>query len=201
MGEEKCIEDLGQEEVRSLGKMLQGLVRDTVRACSLGDLKTLDGFVNLFRVRQLRFVGKGQEVKSQHHVNHLINCRDRRIGHRLKLSLQTVGKGFGFIQSVRERFPGVTRDRWNRKSQQPFGHPPQRLVFGIECRIPLVVSPLFEPAGHRPLQVVDLGFQRGVPGDLPSPTQPVLQAYHIMNGSRYRRLWVVTRAKLCNTRR
>ena len=54
-------------------------------------------------------------------------------------------------------------------------------MVGFECRTPLVVLPLFEPAGHRPLQAVDLGFQNGVPGDLPLPPQPVLQAYFILN--------------------
>ena len=63
---------------------------------------------------------------------------------------------------------------------------------GFECRTPLVVPPLIEPAGHRPLQAVDLGFQSGVPGDLPPPPQPVLQAYFVLNAGRYRRPWVVT---------
>jgi len=34
---------------RSLGKMLQGPVRDSVRARRLSDLETPDGFVNLVR--------------------------------------------------------------------------------------------------------------------------------------------------------
>jgi len=63
---------------------------------------------------------------------------------------------------------------------------------GIECRTPLIVPPHIELAGHRPLQAVDLGFQSGVPGDLPTPPQPVLQAYFFLNASRYRRPWVVT---------
>jgi hypothetical protein len=61
--------------------------------------------------------------------------------------------------------------KWSRNSHHPFGHPPQRLVFGIEgleCHTPVVVSPL-ELAGHRPLQAVDLCYQSGVPGDLPQP--------------------------------
>ena len=69
------------------------------------------------------------------------------------------------------------------------------MVFGIEgfeCRTPLVVSPLIEPAGHRPLQAVDLGFQSGVPADMPPPPQPVLQAYFVLNTDRYRRPLVVT---------
>ena len=126
------------------------------------------------------------------------NCRDRRIGHRLKLNLKTVGKGFGFLR-VRKRLPpGVTRGRRSRNSRHPFGHPSQRLVFGLEgfeCRTPLVVPPL-EPTGHRPLQAVDLCSQSGDPGDLLPPPHPVLQAYLIMNASRYRRLRVVTRVTL-----
>jgi len=34
----------------------------------------------------------------QPHVNHLNICRDRGIDHQLKLSLQIVGKGFGFLR-------------------------------------------------------------------------------------------------------
>jgi len=60
----------------------------------------------------------------------------------------------------------------------------------------VVVPPLVEPASHRPLQADDLGFQSGVPGDLPLPPQPVLQAYFILNAGRYRRPWVVTRETL-----
>ena len=49
-----------------------------------------------------------------------------------------------------------------------------------------------EPAGHKPLQAVDLSFQSGVPGDLPTLPQPVLQAYFVLSANRYRRPWVVT---------
>ena len=38
-----------RKEIRSLGKMLQCPVRDTVRASSLADLETPDGCVNLVR--------------------------------------------------------------------------------------------------------------------------------------------------------
>ena len=71
------------------------------------------------------------------------------------------------------------------------------MVFGIEgfeCRAALVVPPLVEPAGHRPLQTVDLGSQVGVPADLPLPPQTVLQAYLFLNASRDWRPWVFTRA-------
>ena len=50
MGEENRIENLGEEGNRSLGKMLQGPVRDTVWARSFADLETPDGFMNLDRV-------------------------------------------------------------------------------------------------------------------------------------------------------
>ena len=57
---------------------------------------------------------------------------------------------------------------------------------GFEYRTPLVVPSLIEPVGHRPLQAVDL------PGDLPTPPQPVLHAYFVLYASLYRRPWVVT---------
>ena len=97
MGEKHFIEDL-DEGYRSLGKMLQGPVRDNVRSPRLVDLETLDGFLDLLRVGYLGFAGRGQEVRPQRHVNHLNNCRDRRIDHRLKLSLQTVSEGCGFLR-------------------------------------------------------------------------------------------------------
>jgi len=50
MGAEHRVEDTGEEGNRSLGKMLQCPVRETVRARSLVDLETPDGFVNLVRV-------------------------------------------------------------------------------------------------------------------------------------------------------
>jgi hypothetical protein len=68
-----------------------------------------------------------------------------------------------------------------RNFHHPFGHPPQRLVFrieGFECSTPLVVSPFVEPTGNRPLQAVDLGFQSGVPGDLPPPPEPIFRLSH-----------------------
>ena len=50
MGAENSFEDMGEEGNRSLGKMLQCPVRDTVRARSLADLETPNSFVNLLRV-------------------------------------------------------------------------------------------------------------------------------------------------------
>ena len=47
---ENRIEDTGEEVNRSLGKILQFPVRYTVRARSLADLETSDGFVNLIGV-------------------------------------------------------------------------------------------------------------------------------------------------------
>jgi len=46
MGEEDRVEILGQEGNRSLWEMLQGPVRNTVRARSLADLETPDDFLN-----------------------------------------------------------------------------------------------------------------------------------------------------------
>lgn len=69
------------------------------------------------------------------------------IGHRLKPSLMTVDKGFNFL-SLRARF---TPWRRSRNPHHPFGHPLQRLVTVIECHTALVISPLLEPGGHRPL--------------------------------------------------
>ena len=50
MGEEHCIEDLNRERYRSMGKMLQVPVRDTIRARRLVDLENPDGFLDLVRV-------------------------------------------------------------------------------------------------------------------------------------------------------
>jgi hypothetical protein len=47
---EHCIEDLNQEAYRSLGKMLQCPVQDTVLARRLVDLEKPDGFLDLVRV-------------------------------------------------------------------------------------------------------------------------------------------------------
>jgi hypothetical protein len=56
-------------------------------------------------------------------------------------------------------------------------------VQGFQRIAPLFVPLLVQPIGHRPLEAVDLGFQSGVPRDLPLPPQPVLQAYFILNTS------------------
>ena len=80
------VKNLGEEGYPSLGKMLQGPVRDTVWSGSLAELKAPDGFQNLVRVCLIVF------------VNHESTCRDRRNGHRLKLSLQIVGYGFGTLR-------------------------------------------------------------------------------------------------------
>jgi hypothetical protein len=50
MGEENRIENPGQERYSSLGKMLQGPVRDTVWGQSLAGLETPYGFLKLVRV-------------------------------------------------------------------------------------------------------------------------------------------------------
>ena len=49
MGAKNRVEDMGKEGNRSLGKMLQCPVWDTVRASSLAELEAPDGFVNLVR--------------------------------------------------------------------------------------------------------------------------------------------------------
>jgi len=49
MDEEDRVENLDQEGYRSLWEILQGPVRDTVRARSLADLETPDGFLKLLR--------------------------------------------------------------------------------------------------------------------------------------------------------
>jgi len=73
-------------------------------------------------------------------------------------------------------------------------------IEGFECSAPLIVPPLVEPAGHRPLQAVNLGLQSGVPADLPLPPPPVLQVNLVLNTGRYRGPWVVTRATLGSLR-
>ena len=60
MGEEQCIEYQNQEGYRSLGKMIQGAVWDTVWARRLVALETPDGLLDLVSVG---FAGRGQEVK------------------------------------------------------------------------------------------------------------------------------------------
>jgi len=78
MGAEDRVEVPDEEGYRSLGKMLQRPVRNTVWVRSLGDLETPDGFVNLVRVVYLGFAGWVRNVVPQRHVNHLNNCWDRR---------------------------------------------------------------------------------------------------------------------------
>jgi hypothetical protein len=58
MGAKNHVEDTGEEGNRSLGKMLQCPVRYTVRARSLADLETPDGFVNLVRGGYLGFADR-----------------------------------------------------------------------------------------------------------------------------------------------
>jgi hypothetical protein len=98
MGEENFFEDPDQEGYLSLGKMLQGSFWYTVWTRSLANLETPDGFVNLVKVVLLMFADSRLKVRPQCHVNHLNNCRDRKVGHRLKLSLQSVGEGFKFLR-------------------------------------------------------------------------------------------------------
>ena len=62
--------------------------------------------------------------------------------------------------------------------------------------IPLIVPPLLQLEGHRPLQAVYLSLQSRVPCELPLPPKPVLLAYFILNTSWYRRPRVSTRSTL-----
>ena len=50
MGEENRIENMGEEGYRSLRKMLQGPVRDTVPTRRLAKPETPDGSLNFVRV-------------------------------------------------------------------------------------------------------------------------------------------------------
>jgi len=79
--------------------MLQSPVGNTIWAWCLADLETLNSvFTSVWLVcAHLRV----QRVCPHRLINHLNHCLDGRIVHRLKLSLQTVGKGFGFL-GVRE---------------------------------------------------------------------------------------------------
>jgi hypothetical protein len=145
-----------------------------------------------------RIAGRRLNVGFQRRFNRLKNRRERRIGHRLKRSLQSVSKGFRFL-SIRkiDSLRGEHGGRRSGNPHHPLSHLPQRMVFsieGFECGTPLVFPPLIEPAGDRPLQAVHLSLQNEVPGDLPLPAQPVLQAYFILNARWYRRPWVGTRA-------
>jgi hypothetical protein len=49
---------------------------------------------------------------------------------------------------------------------------------------PLVVPPLLQLEGHRPLQAVYLSFKSRVPCEFPLPPKLVLSAYLILNTSR-----------------
>jgi hypothetical protein len=50
MPKEDRVQDLEQEEYRSLGKILHGSVRYTVWARSLADLEAPDGILNIVRM-------------------------------------------------------------------------------------------------------------------------------------------------------
>jgi hypothetical protein len=76
--------------------------------------------------------------------------------------------------------------RWSGNSHHPLCHLPQRLVLatqGFQPIAPLTIPPLIQLPIHRPPEAVDLGYQSGVPRDLPLPPQLVLQAYFMLNTS------------------
>ena len=102
------------------------------------------------------FDGRSQEVKLQRHVNHLNNCWDSRIGHRLK-QCPDYQQGLRVCQSLIERFLQVGPERRRSKnSHHPFGRPLQRLVFGIEgfeCRTTMVAPALYT-VGQRPCNLL-----------------------------------------------
>ena len=109
MGVENRIEDLGREGDHSLGKMLQGPLWATLLAPKTAHLESPDDLVNIEGFGQLRYAGRSQKVRPQRHDNNLNNCRDRMIGHRVKLSLQNLGKVFAFFtESVST---SVTREK------------------------------------------------------------------------------------------
>ena len=61
------------------------------------------------------------------------------------------GKALAFSEAERAIPPGLPGWIQNRNSNHPLGHPPQRLIFGIEefeYGTPLVVPPLVETVGH-----------------------------------------------------
>jgi len=58
LGVENRVEGMGEDGNRSLEKMLQCSVRDTVRARSLAKLETPDDFVNLVRRNLMGFSGR-----------------------------------------------------------------------------------------------------------------------------------------------
>jgi hypothetical protein len=68
MGEENRVENLGQVGYRWLGKMLQYAVRDIVRALSLADLETSDGFLNI-GIIWVRWEGPGSKTSAPRQPN------------------------------------------------------------------------------------------------------------------------------------
>jgi hypothetical protein len=64
----------------------------------------------------------------------------------------------------------------------------------LQSVTPLVVPPLLQLKGNRPLQAVYISFGSGVPCELPVPPKPIIQEYLILNTSRYRSPWVCTRS-------
>ena len=57
----------------------------------------------------------------------------------------------------------------------------------LQSVTPLVVPPLLQLESHRRVQADYLSFESSVPCQLPLPPKPVIQAYLILNTSRYRR--------------
>jgi hypothetical protein len=80
--------------------------------------------------------------------------------------------------------PALVRGPRSGNSHHPLCHLPYSLVLTVQRfqRITLLfVLPLVQPMDHRTLEAVDLGFQSGIPRDLPLPPQSVVQAHFILN--------------------
>jgi hypothetical protein len=88
---EDRVEKRDQYKHHTLGKMLEGPARDAVRDRGLADFETPDGMLHLREVGQLVFARGLIKVRSQNHIKYLNHCRVRRVGYRLKLSLNAVG--------------------------------------------------------------------------------------------------------------
>jgi len=75
----------------------------------------------------------GARVCPHRPINQLNHCREGRIVHRLKLSLQDCRQGLRISRSPWELGPLVYQGRWSGDSHQPSSHLTQRLVFWIKA--------------------------------------------------------------------
>ena len=77
--------------------IVQGLIRYTICTWYLADLETLDGVLILWQFGYLRKICGKKTVYLHHLGNHYKGFWFRRGIYRLKLSIQVVCKGFGFL--------------------------------------------------------------------------------------------------------